>query len=774
MAPPDRTGELGTHRVTQSECRIKALTDRDAIVAWLADVAACESSYMSLRSAAEKLLNWACFQRGIALSSIEPDDLVAFIAFLSAPGPSDDWICPRATKRSSSKWRPFQSALCAKTQSTVVRAIGALFIWLREMGYAYLPLVADQRSLRLGSSRQSVCATQNSRLKHQPLTPVAWHWVERRLADTGRPPTLATSLVLELLYFGGLKLVDIEGLKEGHCMAPTSNCPTWRIFLRSRPAENPWVYALPPLARSLDEWFGPQTSMLRPKHHDFKAVSWEGEPVFNGCPSLFKLVTRLLRQAGAMATAQGDHASSRELTIATPLNLRYAIETHGEADPDFARGFVAHSRFNGGSAIEYVYPKTFTHSSILLAWDRLSHLWSKYPCRETHVQQPRVDTVTPVTRITRTGPIHFSFPSGLTVDSKTKRQWSQIRIDSGAAIDAYRAMDRYIRTHVAPRCHSTLCEWIECADPKLISSALRESVKYQAIWTYLLWAFTVEPTIRRRRWRVFFLFGRHNWSVQLTIPVPRDLLSRDSRNVPSEHTVLQQTGDTLLAVWHSASNTSRMAAGSGRVSWGPGTVQLKLDASGEKIDDLQVSKLDRLTALPSISKADRVHVYAQRDLARRQQLAKICEGPCLTYSGISGWSVVSVHSGSCFALKGDMRRARLLGVKGRPDVLLYLNQGQYVARLTAVALQVVGSSPQVCFVKLREACHLYERCYGTPWLVDDRPVVSTRQNREDPDDFAFRGKVESIASRGKFWENGAQISFAWKMHEQKHRGVTPD
>lgn len=392
-APSTLTGELGSHRLPCADCRVRVRNDRDAVFGWLANVATAGRTYDCYRSAAEKLLNWACFERRVALSSLENEDLLAFAAFLSAPAPGERWMCTRGTRRESNQWRPFCGPLSPVSRRAVMGAIASLFEWMAQQGYARMPIVSGLRCLRNGFGRQSACATTLLRRKSEPLSYASWHWVELRLADDNDTPTLATRLVIELLYFAGMRVSDVRSLREYHCVAPTTSFPTWRLYLSSLPPTDPWVYALPPLANTLSEWFGERKPKTRTV--SLAGGSWESERVLSGCDTLFSQVRLLLQQAGELAATAGDKAAAQELRRSTPFVLSHAIEIHGKNDVAFSNGIVAHPRFRGTYAIQYVDRIPMTRRLMLHWWRLLRHLWATYP---QHLPEESKVVATPATR----------------------------------------------------------------------------------------------------------------------------------------------------------------------------------------------------------------------------------------------------------------------------------------------------------------------------------------------------------------------------------------
>lgn len=87
-APPTLNGVRGAFRMSPEICDIKANTDLDAIKLWLAQYDATSATFRSYRQSVERLINWALFERGKPLSSLDKDDFIAFKCFLSDPQPN--------------------------------------------------------------------------------------------------------------------------------------------------------------------------------------------------------------------------------------------------------------------------------------------------------------------------------------------------------------------------------------------------------------------------------------------------------------------------------------------------------------------------------------------------------------------------------------------------------------------------------------------------------------------------------------------------------------
>ena len=141
--PATLDGRDGTNRASDA-CRIGAVNDLAAIQAWLAARAAgSPHTERAYRREAERLLLWAVFARGRALSSLDVDDAVAYREFLSDPTPVSTWVGPSSAPRFSAQWRPFTGPLSNRSVAQALTVVRSMADWLVAMRYlAFNPLVA--------------------------------------------------------------------------------------------------------------------------------------------------------------------------------------------------------------------------------------------------------------------------------------------------------------------------------------------------------------------------------------------------------------------------------------------------------------------------------------------------------------------------------------------------------------------------------------------------------------------------------------------------------
>ena len=125
-----------------------AANDYEAVQRWLATVADRPNTYRTYRKEAERLLLWAVYQRGKALSSLDITDCVAYRDFLAALDPDagvawagrlsrEDWIGPKNAPRAQEPWRPFAGSLSPRSQQHALTIVQSLFQFLVGQGYLW-------------------------------------------------------------------------------------------------------------------------------------------------------------------------------------------------------------------------------------------------------------------------------------------------------------------------------------------------------------------------------------------------------------------------------------------------------------------------------------------------------------------------------------------------------------------------------------------------------------------------------------------------------------
>ena len=122
--------------------------DYEAVQRWLATVADRPNTYRTYRKEAERLLLWAVYQRGKALSSLDLADCVGYRDFLAALDAESGvawvgrlsreyWIGPKNAARGQEPWRPFAGSLSPRSQQHALTIVQTLFQFLVAQGYLW-------------------------------------------------------------------------------------------------------------------------------------------------------------------------------------------------------------------------------------------------------------------------------------------------------------------------------------------------------------------------------------------------------------------------------------------------------------------------------------------------------------------------------------------------------------------------------------------------------------------------------------------------------------
>jgi site-specific recombinase XerD len=144
LLPAELDGSAGENR--GEDCKIGARNDHEAVQAWLSRKPAGSNTWRSYRKEAERLLLWAIIERRRALSSLAPDDCLAYRNFLwhldperSAEWPfrlpRDAWFGKRGARRWSELWRPFEGPLSEESLNLAITIVASMCRWLTDQRY---------------------------------------------------------------------------------------------------------------------------------------------------------------------------------------------------------------------------------------------------------------------------------------------------------------------------------------------------------------------------------------------------------------------------------------------------------------------------------------------------------------------------------------------------------------------------------------------------------------------------------------------------------------
>jgi integrase len=234
VVPEHCNGAQGGLRADPSVCRLAARTDQEAVLAWLQTVGtpgasgALSTTYRSYRREAERLLLWAAFERGVALSSLGAEDAAAFAAFLRAPPVS--WCGPRHQPRWSEQWRPLEGALSLTSVRQSLVILRGLFAFLLEHGY----LVANPFQ-----NLPPLASSAHKQTKKRALTPEQWRtlWGAIRVRGSGVAARRLCRAV-QWLYATGLRPSELVAARCEDLVGPESGKRAatggWTLQVKSR------------------------------------------------------------------------------------------------------------------------------------------------------------------------------------------------------------------------------------------------------------------------------------------------------------------------------------------------------------------------------------------------------------------------------------------------------------------------------------------------------------------------------------------------------------
>lgn len=138
------SGEQGANRESVSKCQLQARNDYEAMQCWLREYQHKETTYRTYQKEAERFLLWSIHERGKALSSLNRDDVEAYLRFLDDPQPREKWCgdkTGRGCRRGDAEWRPFTGPLSHSAKMTAISAIDSLFNYLVDARYlAFNPM----------------------------------------------------------------------------------------------------------------------------------------------------------------------------------------------------------------------------------------------------------------------------------------------------------------------------------------------------------------------------------------------------------------------------------------------------------------------------------------------------------------------------------------------------------------------------------------------------------------------------------------------------------
>lgn len=352
VSPPGLDGQHGVRRDTVTAL-IDANDDLAAIKCWI-EAAEVEETARSRRAAGEKLINWANYVCGKAVSSLDTEDFAAFSRFLADPYPVEHWINPERTPRDSPRWRPFKRVPSPGARKATLQQVSALATWLAEKRYANLMPLYGVRAMNHGFSRNAMSEFVPARHKAEGSMSLAEWECLRQTLDVEYPKEEASPerLIVELLYYGDCFASDLAKLTRADFAAPDRWRSRWRLLNGKHLAlrdvlRNHRDGLLPkPLSQTLTAWFA-ALEPARPGHITIRLRPLP-EPLFAmTAPQIAAKAKQVLRHASRLSLEAGRVELGMQLRERSLLAFRGAYGTHQRPihwHPDDEHDLTRHAR----------------------------------------------------------------------------------------------------------------------------------------------------------------------------------------------------------------------------------------------------------------------------------------------------------------------------------------------------------------------------------------------------------------------------------------------
>ncbi|WP_051320447.1 phage integrase family protein [Cupriavidus sp. amp6] len=333
LVPADRDGRTGHNRSgPEAHARIAAQQDLAAIQAWLATRGAEHGpTWRTYRCHAERLLLWAVFVRGKALSDLTVEDCTAYLAFLADPQPAAQWIGHRGVPRYSYEWRPFAGPLSPASLRQSFTVVSGLCAWLVDAQYLrYNPwaLVAKPKVPR---SRIQVSRS---------FTKTQWAFLQRCAAELPADDLRDARLLflLRFAYATGLRIAELSRATVGdlrHRDLPDDPRGSWELVFTGKGTLEREVHVSHAVIGALRRYLfarGLTTDFNRllPATPLIGRVKADGRMGALSVQQIHAILKRFFRRAAAMLEGEDPTGASR-VASASAHWLRHSFGNHAIA-----------------------------------------------------------------------------------------------------------------------------------------------------------------------------------------------------------------------------------------------------------------------------------------------------------------------------------------------------------------------------------------------------------------------------------------------------------
>jgi site-specific recombinase XerD len=214
-----------------------ARDDKHAIELWLAAKASNPNTLRSYRKNAERLLLWCYLERQTTFPELTVADCIHYRTWLSSLGrqapeewaragwrlAAGQWIGPRAAKRTSEEWRPFEGPLDPNSVAQDLLTVRSLFEFLLR---GHIVTVNPWDLLGKKAMTRAKLGNATEQFVGRSLTMEEWHLVVDGLSIEGPELERRLLLVLWLGFACGLRAAEMLSLTLGSLIPGRES---WRL-----------------------------------------------------------------------------------------------------------------------------------------------------------------------------------------------------------------------------------------------------------------------------------------------------------------------------------------------------------------------------------------------------------------------------------------------------------------------------------------------------------------------------------------------------------------
>ena len=354
----------------------------------------------------------------------------------------------------------------------------------------------------------------------------------------------------------------------------------------------------------------------------------------------------------------------------------------------------------------------------------------------------------------------------------------------------FSAINRYIRRHVLGPDRKYCDRFVMSCDADVIAHTISDDARARVAWAYLLWMLDVRGPVDPRYQRLTVHLGASRGFRGLRFDgISMEQVPQSPRwSADLQRWVLMHATEVaLLNAWRRARVGSRSMARSGNVHWAQvaelveatsWAAAASTSTRATFFGDVRPGVALRLR--PFVSKARRIARHVEEGVARSQAVCDACPPFCIVRnSSDSIWAVCEPVRPVLARAGADIKRHRLLGIPLQPRSILTELAGArgFAARLEAIDLEVVCSTPSEAIAQLRDITLRFIQKYGDdklraahrpqPRVLPPVPECPGEKKR------AYLFRLELLLQDWDFWCGGDKFE-ANHRHYLEALGYEPD